>query len=185
MAFRLLTLLAVIALAASTWFLGGPRPTAGSTSNGRRADTPGYFLKEGVMTEYAASGEPTVRIAARRIDQVAQGADVELHDVRVDYQAPEGSSWVMVGDTAHVRPGGTVVDIDGHVELQGVARTRGSAPTVHAETLSYDTTRGVASTAGDVRIDYLQHTLTAHGLVANLREHTVRLESRINGRFLP
>ena len=34
-------------------------------------------------------------------------------------------------------------------------------------------------------IYFLLHTLTAHGLVANLRERTVRLESRINGHFHP
>jgi len=43
----------------------------------------------------------------------------------------------------------------------------------------------VASTKSDVRIDFGQHTLTARGLVANLKERTVRLESRVNGRFLP
>jgi len=185
MAFRLLTLLAVVALAVSTWFLGVPRLGRGSGDANHRADSPGYFLKDGVLTDYAANGDPTVRIAARRIDQVAHGDEVELHDVRVDYQAPEGSAWIMVGDVAHVRPGGTIVDIAGHVELQGVARVARGAPVVRADTLSYDVTRGVASTAGDVRIDYLLHTLTARGLVANLRDHTIRLESRINGRFLP
>ena len=39
--------------------------------------------------------------------------------------------------------------------------------------------------SGEVRVDFLRNTLTARGLVANLREHTIRLESRINGRFKP
>jgi LPS export ABC transporter protein LptC len=185
MAFRLLTLLAVVALAVGAWFLGGPRLGAHSGEANRRADSPGYFLKDGVLTEYAASGDPTVRIAAKRIDQVAHSEEVELHDVRVDYTAPEGSTWVMVGDVAHVRPGGTVVDIAGNVELQGMARVAGGTPVVRADTLSYDVTRGIATTPGDVHVDFLRDTLTARGLVANLRDRTIRLESRINGRFLP
>jgi lipopolysaccharide export system protein LptC len=51
--------------------------------------------------------------------------------------------------------------------------------------MSYDVPDSIASTKGDVRIDYEGHTLTAHGLVANLKERTVRLESKVNGRFHP
>jgi hypothetical protein len=36
-----------------------------------------------------------------------------------------------------------------------------------------------------VRIDFERHTLTARGLIANLKERSLRLESRVNGRFLP
>ena len=43
----------------------------------------------------------------------------------------------------------------------------------------------VASTKSDVRIDYGGHVLTARGLIANLKERTMRLESKVNGRFLP
>jgi lipopolysaccharide export system protein LptC len=34
-----------------------------------------------------------------------------------------------------------------------------------------------------VRIDFGGHILTARGLIANLKERTVRLESKVNGRF--
>jgi len=51
--------------------------------------------------------------------------------------------------------------------------------------LSYNVPESVASTKSDVRIDYGSHILTARGLSANLKERTIRLESRVNGRFLP
>lgn len=185
MTFRLLTLLIVLALAATAWYLSSPRLRPGALDAARRGAVPGYFLNDGVLTEYDTAGNPTVRIAAKRIEQVAQGNDVELHDVRVDYQSPEGATWFMVGSVAHVQPGGAVVDIAGNVELQGTDPRRSVTPVIRADTLSYDVKRTVVSTSGDVRIDFAPHTLTARGLVANLREHTVRLESRINGRFQP
>ena len=185
MAFRLLTLLAVFALAAGAWLLSSPRRQTGAGGTAHRVENPGYFLKDGVLTDYDAAGNPTVRIAARRIDQIPHSEEVELHDIRVDYQSPQGAAWVMVGDIAHVHPGGTVVDLAGNVELQGTGGTRGGTPVIRADTLSYDVTRSVASSSGDVRIDFLLHTLTARGLAADLREHTIRLESRINGRFQP
>jgi lipopolysaccharide export system protein LptC len=54
---------------------------------------------------------------------------------------------------------------------------------VHTDSLSYDVTRSTVTTKDDVRVDFGAHSLTAHGLVANLKERTMRLESKVNGRF--
>jgi LPS export ABC transporter protein LptC len=86
---------------------------------------------------------------------------------------------------AHVQPGGKVVDVSGNVRLQGEVTGREGAPVIHTDTLSYNVPSAVASTKSDVRIDYGEHTLTARGLIANLKERTLRLESKINGRFHP
>ena len=56
---------------------------------------------------------------------------------------------------------------------------------VRTDTLSYDVPGSIASTKDDVRIDFAEHTLTARGLVANLKERTLRLESKVSGRFHP
>ena len=185
MRFRLFTLLAVLALAVSAWFLSSPKLMPGAGPPARQVENPGYFLTDGVLTEYDANGNPSVRIAARRIDQIPHSDEVMLHDIRVDYQAPGGAAWVMVGAMARVRPGGTVVDLTGDVRLQGADPNRRGAAVIRTDTLTYDVTQSIASTSGDVRIDFPPHTLTARGLVANLREHTIRLESRVNGRFHP
>ena len=91
----------------------------------------------------------------------------------------------MVGDEAHVQPGGKVVDVTGNVRLQGDAAGREGAAIIHTDTLSYNVPDAVASTKSDVRIDFEQHSLTAHGMSANLKERTMRLESKVNGRFHP
>jgi lipopolysaccharide export system protein LptC len=49
--------------------------------------------------------------------------------------------------------------------------------------MRYDVARSLATTNSDVRIDFGGHILTARGLIANLKERTVRLESKVNGRF--
>jgi LPS export ABC transporter protein LptC len=185
MRFRLLTLVAVLALAISTWFLSSPGRMPGPGGPATHVQSPGYYLKDGVLTEFDGNGNPSVRIAAKRIDQVEHSDEVLLHDIRVDYQSPGGAQWVMVGDLAHVRPGGNVVDLSGNVELQGMEHERTGAPVIHTDALSYDVSKSIASTSGDVRIEFLVHSLTAHGLVANLRERTVKLESRVNGLFRP
>ena len=36
-----------------------------------------------------------------------------LFKVQVDYLAPNGQAWMLLGDTAHIQAGGTVVDVSG------------------------------------------------------------------------
>jgi LPS export ABC transporter protein LptC len=185
MLFRVFTVLAVAALCVSTWILSSPARRPQAQTDAKQADLPGYYLKGAVLTDYDLAGDPNIRIEAERIDQIAHGNEVALYNVRVVYQVPNGQSWVMVGDVAHVQPGGKVVDVSGNVRLQGEATGREGAPVVHTDTLSYDVPDAVVSTKSDVRIEFAEHTLTAHGLNANLKERTMRLESKVNGRFHP
>jgi LPS export ABC transporter protein LptC len=183
--FRVFTVLAVVALCISTWILSSPARRPQTEINAKQADLPGYYLKNAVLTDYDLAGDPNIRIEAERIDQIAHGNEVALYNVRVVYQVPNGQSWVMVGDVAHVQPGGKVVDVSGNVRLQGEATGREGAAVVHTDTLSYNVPDAVVSTKSDVRVDFAEHTLTAHGLNANLKERTMRLESKVNGRFHP
>lgn len=185
MLFRVFTVFAVIALIVSTWILTSPARRLHATIDAKQAELPGYYLKNAVLTDYDLAGNPGIRIEAERIDQIDHGNEVALFNVRVNYQTPGGQSWVMVGDTAHVEPGGKVVDIAGNVRLQGEGTGLENTAVIHTDAMSYDVPDAIASTQKDVRIDFGPHTLNARGLVANLKERTVRLESKVNGRFQP
>ena len=183
MPFKLFTVLAVAALAI-TIFLSSTARRPQTQSDAKQSDLPGYYLKNAILTDYALSGDPSMRITAERIDQIDHGNEVALYNVKVDYQAPNGQAWVMVGDVAHIQPGGTVVDVSGNVRLLGEATGHGDA-VILTDRLSYNVPDAIASTSSDVRIEFAQQTLTARGLIANLKARTMRLESKVNGRFHP
>jgi LPS export ABC transporter protein LptC len=185
MLFRAFTVLAVIALGIGTWILSSParKPQQDTAAGG--TDLPGYYLKNAVLTDYDVTGAPSIRIVAERIDQVAHSTEVALYNVQLNYQAPGGLPWVLVGDTARVEPGATVIDVNGNVRLQGEPAPGESAAVLHTDALSYNVPESVANTDSDVRIDFAGHTLTARGMVANLKDRTIRLESKVNGRFQP
>lgn len=186
MLFRVFTVLAVVALAVSTWIFSSPGHGPVVQNPAEQADLPGYYLKNAVLTDFDPSGAPGIRIEADRIDQVDHGNEVQLSVVKVDYQAPDGQIWEMVGDTAHVQPGGKIVDVAGNVRLDGAPSASDPTPViVHADSMSYDIANGIASTKGDVRIEFGKHVETARGLTANLKDQVIRLESRVNGRFHP
>jgi LPS export ABC transporter protein LptC len=185
MLFRVFTVLAVLALAISSWILSSQARRPHAQTDAQEAELPGYYLKNAVLTDYDLAGNPSIRIEAERIDQIAHGNEVALYNVRVAYQAPNGESWLMVGDVAHVLPGGKIIDVRGNVRLQGEVKGSADSAVVHTDTLRYDVSDSVASTKDDVRIDFAQHTLTARGMNANLKERTLRLESKVNGHFHP
>ncbi len=183
MIFRLFTLLAVAALAVSTWILSSPARHPGAAVGAAEAELPGYFLKGTVLTDFDADGDPSIRLESQRIDQVDHGPEVSLTNVRVDYQAPDGQKWTMVGDRGRVQPGGKVIDIAGNVRLQGDGTERGGTAIVHTEALSYDVPASVVRTREEVRVEFGPHTLSALGLTANLKERTLHLDEKVNGRF--
>jgi LPS export ABC transporter protein LptC len=119
------------------------------------SNLPGYFLNDAVLTDYDALGAPGIRIEAQRIEQVAHGNDVALFDVKVDYQPPEGESWTMYGDTAHVEQGAKIVNVQGNVRLLGEATGRnGPVPVIRTDALSYDIDNQIVTTHDDVRVDF-------------------------------
>jgi LPS export ABC transporter protein LptC len=185
MLFRVFTVVAVVALFVITWLQTSQERRPQTQTDAKQADLPGYYLKNAVLTDYDLAGDPSIRIEAERIDQIAHSSEVALYNVHVAYQTPSGQSWVMVGDVAHVQPGGKVVDVTGNVRLQDEATGPAGAAVLHTDTLSYNVADAVASTKSDVRLDFGGHTLTARGLVANLKDRTIRLESKVNGRFQP
>ena len=92
---------------------------------------------------------------------------------------------MLLGDTGRVETGGKIVDVAGNVRLEEQSSEHAGAAVMHTDTLRYDVANALATTQSDVRIDFGVHTLTARGLVANLKERTMRLESKVNGRFQP
>ena len=185
MLFRLFTILAVAALAVSTWILSTPGRIPSPESAAPRAQMPSYYLKTAILTDYDESGIPSVRVAAERIDQIANGPEIALHDVRVDYQPPSGPSWVVTGDLAHVESDGDAVDVAGNVRLLGQNQAGDGPALIRTDVLRYDVATGIASTQSDVHVDFAQQTVSARGLVANMKDRTLLLESRVNGRFRP
>jgi LPS export ABC transporter protein LptC len=185
MLFRLFTLLAVVALAVSTWILSSPARRPQSYANSGHAELPGYFLKNAVLTDFDESGNPSIRLKAERIDQIDHGPQVALSNVRVDYQAPNGQNWDLVGDQGLIEPGGKIIDVTGNVLLQGDSTGHVGTAIVHSQALSYNVPESIVTTQDDVRVEFGAHSLSAHGLKANLKQRTLHLDSKVNGRFQP
>ena len=134
MAFRIFTILAVIALGVSTWFLREPGPRPGDNGAGAQ-ELPGYYLKNAVLSDFDPNGNVSIRLHADRIDQVDHSEEVALVNVRVDYQSPQGQAWVLLGDTGRVEAGGKIIDVAGNVRLEEQSAEHAGTAVLHTDTL--------------------------------------------------
>ena len=183
MLFRMFTILAVAALAIFTWVLTSPgrRPVVVSANE---SDLPGYYLKHAQLTDYDLAGNPAVRLEAERVDQVGHTDQTVLTDVRLKYAPPDAEAWLLTGDRGHVESNSKIVDVEGNVILRGdPTGKRNDVPAIYTEYLKYDIGEGLVTTQAEVKAVFGSQTINATGLVANLKDQTLHLESKVNGRF--
>lgn len=148
-----------------------------------RPSQPGYYLEDAVIVETGPDGKPRVKLAAREIVQNAEDDSIELREVRVDYTGDTARHWLLTAKQGYVPPESQRIRFAGDVQIQEV--TTEAAPKAMTERLELDMDRNIARTDAPVRIVYGPHTLSSQGLWADLNGETLRLESRVNGQFVP
>ena len=164
MAFPIFTILAVIALGVSTWFLSSPSSPAGRRLGGRAAQLPGYYLKNAVLTDYDLNGaSPSGSMPTASIRSITPPR-WRCTTCASTISPREGQAWVLLGDTGHVESNGQIIDVAGNVRLEETSSDRAGTAVLHTDTLRYSVPDAIATTQSDVRIDFGVHTLTARGL---------------------
>jgi len=149
------------------------------------AEQPGYFLTGATITDTAQDGSPRVRIRAARIEQNPADNSVELTTLNLTYNTDGERDWVVTADHGVVPEATKIVHLDGNVRIHGSVADAGPEAVIETPTLDFDSEHSTARTDDDVRVVMGTRTLTARGLNADLKQHRVRLESRVHGQFNP
>ena len=160
----------------------GPAPAA---TEGR-AEPPGYYLQDAVITQTGKDGAISLRLIANRIEQQRLDDSIALDTVRVNYFPAEGSKatereWLLTARQGLVPANFRVVQLSGDVLL----RPADALPTASLRTdaMAIDTQTNVAySTASPVQLRFGQHAMVVKSFRADLNSDKIRLES-VNGRF--
>ena len=146
---------------------------------------PGYSARDAESIETGEDGRPRYWLRAEMIEQAPNDATITLTHPALRYLGEGGSSWRASALTGTVPPTRNLIMLDGDVRLDGTLRGGGAPAHVETSHLAFDTVNVVASTKARVAIDWSGHRLSARGLRADLKGETLRLESKVNGRFLP
>lgn len=156
------------------------RPAAGTAAAGA-----GPYVRAAELEDFDAAGRLRLRVRAGRIDFDPADESVKLETLALDYLARPGQSWQVHARHGEAPRDLSVVRLSGDVVLSGLRDREPRRATVRAETLEFDAAEQVARSDGPVRVEIGRHALQATGMVANMKRETLRLESRVHGRFYP
>jgi LPS export ABC transporter protein LptC len=151
--------------------------------HGPTAPPRGYFATDATLTEMGANGRPRFIVHAREIEQQLGDESVLFTDVALDYRAKDLGNWHVTALEGHMPQDRKSLLLSGDVTITGAADRGGAV--IRTDKVAYDIDRGVVQTAEPVAIRFGAHELNARGLHAMLNTGALRLESDVNGRFIP
>jgi LPS export ABC transporter protein LptC len=186
MIYRLLAVLAGLALVVGLVLLSGPQREAVVTSTaGAPARDPGYAALAARMVQTGPDGQPLYTLEAARISQQPDDNSVQLTQVQMGFRAATGQQWKARADHGELGQDTGVVQLDGNVHVAGLLPGTQEQAEISTEHLSFDTRAQVITTPDPVTLLVSGRELHARGLLARLKEGRVQLESAVHGSYLP
>jgi LPS export ABC transporter protein LptC len=173
---RIVIVLAIIGIIVGGLFLGqgGPSPVV-VTGTGTAGDVPGYSARNAQVTQTGDDGRVVFTVVSPLIRQQANDERVQLDAPRITFVSVENGTWHAQSRSGLIQPGGTSVDLHGDVRMDGMLSD--SPVVINTSTISFDTRTEIARTPAYLTVDARGGTLGATGMVANLKEGTLELES--------
>ena len=186
MIYRLLPVLALVTLIIGVIVLSGPqREPAATATVGEAVRDPGYAARNARLVQTGPDGEPLYTLNAAQIRQEPDEGRVDMQQVQLGFRDAAGNYWTARGAHGVMGQDTGVIELDGAVHVTGVVPGTQDSADISSERLSFDTHQQVVTTHDPVQVIMSGRRLEAQGLVANLKERRVQLESAVHGSFLP
>jgi LPS export ABC transporter protein LptC len=185
MIFRILAALLFIAVILGSFWLGGDQREATSTTTVQPSSVDlGYSARNAVLIETGTDGSPMYTLNADVVRQHPNDG-VEFEDVQMTFRDAGGQMWKGRADVGELTPDTGKVDLTGNVHVGGILPGSSLPADLSTEKLSVDTRENIISTADPVVVNSPGHELTSKGLLAELKESHLVLESNVRGTFTP
>jgi LPS export ABC transporter protein LptC len=182
---RILALVAFVALLVGVVVLsGGEREVATPSVIEAPAD-PGYSARQATLIQTGADGAPLYTIDAQEVQQRPAEGLIDLQQVVLGFKDSAGDDWTARANHGELAQNSGIVKLDGAVHATGVVAGTGEPADITTEQLTFDTNTQVATTHEPVTLLMSGRKLNAAGMVANLKERHVQLESGVHGFYLP
>lgn len=186
MMYRLVAVLAAVALVVGLVLLSGPqREAVVTTSAAAPVRDPGYAAVDARLVQTGADGQPLYSLDAARITQRPDEDAVQLTQVKMGFRAVDGQPWTARADRGELGQDSGVVQLDGNVHVAGLLPGTQDQAEISTEHLAFDTRAQIVTTPDPVTLTVSGRELHAHGLLARLKEGRVQLESAVHGSYLP
>jgi LPS export ABC transporter protein LptC len=185
MIFRALAALLFIGVIVGSFWLGGDQHEATSTTTVQPSSVDlGYSARNAVLVETGTDGLPMYTLNADVVRQHPNDG-VQFEQVQMTFRDVSGQIWKGRADEGELTPDTGKVDLSGNVHVDGVLPGAGDMADLATEKLSVDTRENVISTADLVVVNSPGRQLRSKGLLAELKDRHLVLESSVRGTFTP
>jgi lipopolysaccharide export system protein LptC len=147
--------------------------------------SPGYSARNAVLIETGPNGHPMYTLHAARIRQEPDSEITLLDQVELQFRDRQGNLWNGRADEGRVVNGASEVELTGNVVISGLAPGTQQPIEISSDRFDVDTRTEIVTTDDPVVLDWNGQILHARGLVAQLKEERVTLESDVHGRYVP
>jgi len=182
--YRIFAVLTVIAVIVASLFLSrqqGATPTA-TTVRGNGWDE-GYSAQNAKLVETGTDGLPLYTLNAATIRQLPNEDQVQLTQVQMSFRDAEGNPWTATADRGQLEQTSEQVRLSGNVHVSGTVSGAAGDAQIFTAALSVDIRTDIVSTKEPVQMLWSGRQLSSTGLVADLKDHRVELESAVHGTF--
>jgi LPS export ABC transporter protein LptC len=183
MIYRSLGLVALAALIVAVVVLSGPQREGSPRSAAGPPHDPGYAARQAHLIQTGADGKPVYVLDAAQIQQQPDRGSVDLQQVQLGFRDGTGNRWTARADRGELAQDSGVVQLAGNVRVNGLVPDSGQPAEISSEHLAFDTRSQIVSTHDPVTLLMSGRQLHAQGMVANLKERHVQLESDVHGSF--
>jgi lipopolysaccharide export system protein LptC len=184
--YRLLGIFAfVVLLVGAVALSGGQRESAAPVTVEEAMPDPGYSARKAHMVQTAADGHPLYTLDAAQVQQQPGQETVTLEQVQFAFRDDSGNEWTARANQGELSQNTGIVKLAGAVHVNGKLPGADEPADLTTEHLAFDTHAQLLTTADPVTLVMSGHKLDATGMIANLKESRVQLESAIHGTYLP
>lgn len=184
MIYRLFAILSIVAIVVASLLLArqqGAVPVSATVQE--NAWDEGYSARDARLIETGTDGLPLYTLNAATIRQLPNQDQVQLTQVQMSFRDPDGNLWTATSEQGELEQGAEQVQLAGNVHVSGDLKGASGPAQISTSALSLDIRGSVVRTKDPVRLLWSGREVSAIGLMADLKDHRVALESAVHGTF--
>lgn len=184
MIYRLFAVLTIVAVIVASLLLARQQNTAPATTAVQDSGGgEGYSAHGAQLIQTGADGRPLYTLNAATIRQLPNERQVQLTQVQLSFRDSDGTLWTATSDSGELEQSAQHVQLTGDVHVSGAPPGDRGPAQITTATLSVNIRGAIVSTRDPVTLLWSGRQLNAVGLIANLKDHRVDLESAVHGTF--
>jgi LPS export ABC transporter protein LptC len=164
---------------------GGERQGAAPVAVGGTPQDPGYSAKKARLIQTGPDGQPVYTVDAAQVQQQPEQSTVDMQQVVLGFKDAAGDQWTARAARGQLAQNSGIVQLEGAVHVTGILPGTDEPADITAEHLAFDTNAQIVTTHDPVTLLMTGRKLDANGMVANLKERHVQLESAVHGTYSP